>query len=421
MATTTGDRIVILNPDGSFLEEWHGPENAPFEDIWDIGTDSAGNLFVISRDQDRIVKRLLDGSTQEFSFHFGNAIAVNPDGTFYAASHNIVDTIAFFNSDGNQVAQWQDGSIDTHDMAVGVDGSVFMLGDTLGELSEHALVRYDEQGTLLASFGTTMLQPGQFEVHVAFSVSTLGDTWVVGVVSRQAGDTPDIQLLHIGRGNELLNSFETIGGQSFDCYEYSLAALSNQSVLVGDHCEGTVTLVDKNGEIVELWGEPGVETGQINLISDLTLAPDEQSVYLVDSGNGRISQFSLDGQLLAEWNNEQLEIQKPTSFAVASDGTFFVADGITGEIVVRPLQGPSRRWPMPVSDQLPNDIAIDESRRRVYIGSTSVDLYAYDWEGNYLGRFTISDSNHVMVNVGPDGYVYRSGGFQEIQVLKPLD
>src|SRR5579863_2023669 len=58
-----------------------------------------------------------------------------------------------------------------------------------------------------------------------------------------------------------------------------------------------VAKVDKNGNWVKSWGEPGKEAGQFN--TPHSIATDAQgNVYVADRGNGRIQVFNGDGKFL---------------------------------------------------------------------------------------------------------------------------
>lgn len=410
IAEARGSRVVVLNPDGSLREVWFGPPERPLEDVMDIETDAAGNLYIVSDTQDRLLKRNPAGQVQEFVIETPHSIAPLPDGSFYAASDHHV---RYYDATGKMLQQWQGQRV--QDLAVTAEGSVVVLHETTSLGKAKLLVHYTNAGEEIASFGSTELQPGQFASHAAFAVSALGDVWVLDTGDTSFMQPPPIsRLVHVDPQYQHLNTFETLGGNAFTCDEYRLTALTDQSVFVADLCASEVLHVSAAGEILQRWG-------QFNLIADMALAPDEHSIYILDAGNGRITQYGLDGQIRAEWADQSLGVKMPIALAVDMAGTFFLLDAETQQVVVRPTQGPVLAWALPDADDEVHRIAVDPTRQRIYVGGSDIHLYAFDWQGGYLGRVTVSDSRGVMVNVGPAGYVYRSAGFEAIQVFAPTD
>jgi DNA-binding beta-propeller fold protein YncE len=411
-----GNRVIILNNVGSLLEIWSGPDDNQFEMISDIATDSLGNLFVVDGIHGQVIKRSPNGEIREFTID-GSNVAPRPDGSFYISYDS---SINLYDSDGEQLKQFEIGGY-IEDVILAPDGSGVIIKSDIEELSDAALHFYDEDGKLVASFGTTQPLPGQFGSHIAFSVSSAGDVWVVDSGNSLNFGTGQKHLVHLDETYSHLNTFNQIDGKELTCHDYFLAALANQTVFIADPCIGAITLVDAEGQVMEQWDEKGLESGQVNLISDIALAPNERSIYLTDMGNNRLTQFGFGGEFIEEWDSNQLGVQMPVAVDISTDGTFFLIDGATFEVVIRPQQGPPLKWMLPITYESPHDIAIDENSQRIYVGDTDVNLYTYDWNGNYLGYLNFYDSSGVMVNVGSNGLVYRSAGFQEIQVFKPIE
>ncbi len=408
-----GESIIILNADGNIQEIWNGPSDELFVSISDIATDSFGNLFIVD-DYQRVIKRLVNGEVHEFAIS-GTYIGVRPSGAFYITNGT---SVTLYDSDGQQLTQLELEWL-IEDIAIAPGGEGFIINADMRKIPNTILHYYDEEGTLLTSFGRTSLLPGQFKSHSAFSVSSLGDIWVVGDVDDPLDYWASIkQLIHLDSNHSLLNIIDDFG---LECQDYSLAASSNHEVFIANPCAGTVSHIDRSGKVLAQWGESGLKTGEINLILDIVLAPNEHSIYLTDYGNNRVMQFDFEGRIIAEWNNEQLNVQEPLAIAVSADGTFFLIDGATKEIVVRSADGRTIRWMLPTSNGSPYDIAIDENEQRVYVGGSDENVYVYDWNGQYLGFLRYWDGNGVMVNVGPEGNLYRSAGFQEIQIYRPTN
>lgn len=60
-----------------------------------------------------------------------------------------------------------------------------------------------------------------------------------------------------------------------------------------------IAKIDKDGNWIKSWGEPGTGPGQFNTPHSIAL-DDENHVYVADRGNGRIQVFDTDGKYLRE-------------------------------------------------------------------------------------------------------------------------
>ncbi|HEX8682965.1 MAG TPA: hypothetical protein VF707_11665, partial [Ardenticatenaceae bacterium] len=295
LTETPGSRVVILNADGSLREIWIGPEENPFESIFSLGTDAHGNLYVASDSQNRVVKRSPEGQVTEIYVSSPANILPAADDSFYEAKYR---TIRRYDSSGAIVQEWSDSRLAEsrlYDMALAPDGTLFLLEDPEPEMNpdaDFAIHRYSPEGEPIADFGSTRLQPDQFAGHSAFSVSRAGDLWVIGGDGQFAPFELSVtRLMHYGGNGEHLATFEPSGENSLACDSYLLAAMSDQSVFAGEPCTGEVMQFSSEGQLLQRWGERGMAPGQFNLMRAMTLAPDEQSLFIVDEGNRRISQF----------------------------------------------------------------------------------------------------------------------------------
>jgi DNA-binding beta-propeller fold protein YncE len=126
---------------------------------------------------------------------------------------------------------------------------------------------------------------------------------------------------------------------------------------------------------------------------DMFLAPDG-SLYIADTGNGRIVRLDAEYQIADEFGLEIL--QSPTGVYVDDTGTLYIADAGKNMVVIldkdgnlvnefgrpsEPLFGAHRQF-------LPRKIAVD-ARRNIYVASEgSVDgLVMMNTEGNFVSYF----------------------------------
>jgi DNA-binding beta-propeller fold protein YncE len=200
-----------------------------------------------------------------------------------------------------------------------------------------------------------------------------------------------------------------------------MAARSDQSVFLAEPCTGRIMHIGPDGQLLREWGERGTGDTQYNLIRDLTLAPDEQSLFVVDEGNHRVTQVRLDGQLLQQWSSGEWGVQAPLGLAVDHAGTFYLLDGATQQVVIRPLSGQLQRWSLPNPADGVNTIAIDAARGWIHVGGADNILYLFDTGGTFLGGQYVSGSTGTLVETDPAGRVYASTGYHEIYLFAPED
>jgi len=420
IAETRGKRVVILNPAGSLKEIWTGPDNSPLDNIMSLDVDPQGNLYVASDDQNRIVKRTTDNLVKEFQISNVEVIRVMPDESFYAVRNWA--TITYYAADGKLLQEWGDSRLHySEDLIGAADGTVVVLSEPYPKIGP-AVFRYNATGQPLATFGDLTPQPGQFGEHYAFSASPAGDVWVVekknDPFSKEEPQIPT-RLVHISSDDQHLGTFETVKDQPFTCDKYALAALTDQTIFLADPCAGKIQHIDAHGQVIQQWGQRGASDDQFNLIRDLTLAPDEKSLYVVDEGNGRISRFSLTGELIQAWLTKDWNIGAPIGLAVDPAGTFYLLDSTSNEIVVQPVQGNGRRWNLPNPEDAVNSIAVDATRQRIYVGGPESYLYVFDVTGSYLGAEGRSDSRGVMLETISDGHLLVSAGYDNISIYEP--
>ena len=79
------------------------------------------------------------------------------------------------------------------------------------------------------------------------------------------------------------------------------------------------------GELIQSWGEPGVEPGQLNLPHSVWVHTDGR-VFVCDRENDRIQIFSPSGELLTMWTN----VIRPHDLFIDRDNWVYVAEGAWG-------------------------------------------------------------------------------------------
>ena len=92
---------------------------------------------------------------------------------------------------------------------------------------------------------------------------------------------------------------ENLGRRGEDQFTWPAGLLvdENENLYVSDEAKNSVTVMDMNGEVLEVWGEHGSEDGQLDRPSSLDFDPDG-NILLSDTMNHRVQRFTRDGRHL---------------------------------------------------------------------------------------------------------------------------
>ncbi len=192
-----------------------------------------------------------------------------------------------------------------------------------------------------------------------------------------------------------------------------------------------------------VFGSEGAEPGQFNAPRSIAVAPNGD-LYVADSRNHRIQQFSPDGQVIRTWgsfsgldnaNAEGGTFNEPWGIAVGPDGSVYVSDTWNHRVQKFTADGKFiRMWGVfgltdtPSGLYGPRGVAVD-SEGRVFVADTgNKRIVIYDANGNVLGQFGSEGFEPgqfyepVDVDIDRNGYAYVTDTWnQRIQVFAPAE
>lgn len=411
-----GNRVVILNADGGVDEVWEGPDDGGFSDILtDVAVDNEGTLYVSDRGNDLLVVRRADGTVSTKALDRVFALLIGADGALYISRENRLERYRPDGDGGNEV-------VSTFDF-FGVDDITFAPDGTLWALDNYAMrdgvvMHYDlatmESGPI-RTFGDASLRPGQFETHTDFSVSEGGSLWYIELMRENIfAETPS-QITHIDPAGTV-TTFDSLGGRPFDCDRYLIEAWQN-GVIVAEPCGLTVTVLDSENQPLV-----SVETGaaQVAAITDIVLAPDGETLYLLDGERGTLSRWSLSGELQGSWSDET-QLRRANALGLSADGRLFIVNGREGRLIrFDPDAGFGELFALPDEIRSVYSLAVSADGTRFYIGDRESYLHVLDNEGNYRGARPLSGSNDIIVQTLSDGTIYASARSGEIYRLQDV-
>lgn len=108
------------------------------------------------------------------------------------------------------------------------------------------------------------------------------------------------------------------------------------TMFVADGYNGhRVVKLDKDGQFVTAWGEPGQPDGKearpnyFNTVHGITVDPKTGTVYVSDRGNHRIQVFDQNGTFLRQWSVGELTNLQFLIFASDGSGVWGFADRVS--------------------------------------------------------------------------------------------
>lgn len=174
----------------------------------------------------------------------------------------------------------------------------------------------------------------------------------------------------------------------------SLALDSQENVYVADEWLNKITIFDKNGNLLSVWGTPGSEAGELMRPWGLAFDADE-CLWTVESGNHRVQKFTKEGKFLAGWGRKgtgEGEFDMPWGITIDDAGDVYVADWQNSRVQKLTKDG---RFLMtfgaPGSGEgelvRPSGVAVDDEGD-VYVSDFGADrVHAYASDGSYLTTF----------------------------------
>lgn len=163
-------------------------------------------------------------------------------------------------------------------------------------------------------------------------------------------------------------------------------ALDGQgNVYVTDEWMNRVSVFDKDGNFLRVWGSTGDGDGQFDGPNGI-VRDQEDNFYVVDGRNHRVQKFTRDGQFLAKWGtlgSGDGQLDSPWGIALDQEGYVYVADHKNdrvqkftpeGQYVAQFGHSGTGRGEL----HRPSDVTVDPDG----------DVYVCDWANNRVQVFS---------------------------------
>ena len=210
------------------------------------------------------------------------------------------------------------------DVVVDRQGNIF-VSDSI----ENTMLKFDPAGKLLAKWGATGSDDGQFQKYMFLAADKDGNVYVT--------DTGNFRVQKFDPNGKFLMKFGSIGmGDDQFMSPRGLAVDEQGNIYVGGATanEG-IKKFDSSGKFVARWGKPA---NQFNNVFDITV-DQKGNFYVADFNNFRVVKLDPQGNPLAVMDScagkgEAKQPLEPWNVAVDATGNVHVGDATSGQVCV---------------------------------------------------------------------------------------
>ncbi|MCA9876409.1 MAG: NHL repeat-containing protein, partial [Thermomicrobiales bacterium] len=203
---------------------------------------------------------------------------------------------------------------------------------------------------------------------------------------------------------------------------------------VADTWGHRVVALDANGQLARTIGGPTVDLGDDparvaegpgSFFGPRAIAVSNDAIYVVDTGNERVQQFTPEGTFVRAWGgygSAPGQLIEPVGIAIGPDGNLYVADSGNARIAIFTPDGdpvaqwPVADWPPPDQDGIPPAfqpyLAFDAAGNLYASASNAGEILTLNRDGEIVNRISNAGAERLAqpigVAVSPDGNVLIS-------------
>jgi sugar lactone lactonase YvrE len=282
-------RLKKYTSEGILRSQWASHSQEEFNAPVKIARDQQGNLYVTDMLNHRISKFTADGQliTQWGELGKGEGQFFLPTGIAIDTAENIyvVDTgntrIQKFTANGEFITQWQEFYYDpdfpgipaiVSDIAVDTNQNVYVVDGGRKYINQ-----FSSTGTLIKALGDSN------DFQFPWSIAVDNHNQLIYVVDIDGSDVKKFTM-----AGELVPWTE----KGLFQYPTDVATDEVGNVYVSDSESHRIHKLTTEGELLNQWGELGTNPGQFGEPSGLTVSPEGDRVYVVETVNNRIQVFN---------------------------------------------------------------------------------------------------------------------------------
>ena len=200
-------------------------------------------------------------------------------------------------------------------------------------------------------------------------------------------DTLNQQIQRFDANGNFLNKWNFTGGVNLSIDSTS------KTIYVGSGGDHKVYKFDQFGNQIAVWGGFGTSPGLFNKPRDTAVHPVSGNVFVMDSGNRRVQEFTPDGEFIQAWTDNAL--YNPFGIAIDPSGNYiWIANSgslsnnirkydLTGNVLLSFGSVGSE----PGDFRWPRDINVD-AFGNIFVADTDMErIQKFDQNGNFLQTF----------------------------------
>lgn len=382
-ADSSNDRVVKFTSNGTFVRNIANGISTPLG----LAVDAADHVWITS------VGDLYeyDNTGNYLAYYYGSGAANAFDGYFQSLRGIAVQrTSTAFPFNGRPaivVADLSAGNVQVFTSSVQptvhpAGGSLTGLGTFQGQiavdpqgnafvtsLAGNRIYKFNRQGTLLTSWGTSGTGNGQFSGAYGVTVDDSGNVYVV--------DHGNERIQKFDNNGSYLLQWGSLGVGNGQFNGPSMIATDGTWIYVSDEGNDRIQKFNLTGTYVRQWGGSGIGNGQLDGPTGITIDRQRNQVYVAEFQNSRIQQFSAFGDFIRVFTDSQSGIGallQPRGLATDGRGNVYCADG--GHMRVVQFNDQGTYLANFSTASTPNGIGLDRNINRLYLGSTAGTMVA---------------------------------------------